>query len=100
MGNVKLKIVEACRDSGGPLHCRECGRSVSREEPEIHFIENGKCDCKECYDAAMDEEILTTCRACGRTYGNDEVYCCVSCGIETCTDCGGYCGCPEEEDDD
>jgi len=40
---------------GGPLSCRECGRPVNREEPEVHFIEDGKCDCKACYDKAMND---------------------------------------------
>jgi len=44
-----IQVVEACRDSGGELKCRECSRIVDRQEDGIHFIEDGACDCPECY---------------------------------------------------
>jgi len=34
------------------------------------------------------------CPKCHNHNINDDwVYCCSSCGLETCPDCAGYCGC-------
>lgn len=48
----------------------------------------------------LDEETNETaiCHRCGRIYAPEfEVYCCTVCGSETCSDCGGHCGCEENE---
>lgn len=68
-----------------------CSCGFQNREEQLHCI---RCEKEK---PSTDEETLTTCRKCGREYGDDEVYCCVSCGYETCTDCGGCCGCPEED---
>ena len=47
-----IVLMEATRDGGGALTCRECGRAVDRSEPEIHFIDDGTCDCQHCYERA------------------------------------------------
>jgi len=90
VGISSVEIIEACRDSGGPLKCRECGREVLRSEPEIHYIEDGKCDCKECHDHCIAELQLededdtdpeyTPCPECGCLVGLDESSC-AACGM-------------------
>ena len=90
---LSVQIVEACRDSGGPLKCRECKRPVSRDEQEIHFIEDGWCDCKECYEKATaeldddDEDEPTEYRSCLRCRRRVEVHVEDSSTFQYC----GYC---------
>ncbi len=52
---AKVELVIACRDSGGPLHCRECGRDVDRATEKLHFVESPECDCDDCHQKVMDE---------------------------------------------
>jgi hypothetical protein len=48
----------------------------------------------------MADSEMKECPQCHyHNISDDDVYVCVSCGRETCTDCGGTCGCEIEEED-
>ncbi|MCP4568997.1 MAG: hypothetical protein GY841_15595 [FCB group bacterium] len=94
-----VQIVAGCRaDNGGPLKCRECKRMVGRDEKEIHLIEDGWCNCKECYDKYMDmwgddedddettETVFKNCLRCGMRIEVSVENSCISQYCEHCLD--------------
>ena len=49
--------------------------------------------------AEMDAEDKTSeCQFCHMNYNADNLYTCPSCDTESCTDCGGRCGCEVDDD--
>ena len=53
----------------------------------------------ECKSMLAEEAIIETeCRFCHYTNVSDHnFYSCQCCGAESCTDCGGRCGCEQED---
>ena len=59
--------------------------------------------CNACChnENAEPEPELRPCRYCGRTpLCADDVYVCPTCDAESCTECGGRCGCETEDERD
>lgn len=63
------------------------------------------CGDKVLSDATIPTSVITDvaseCPRCHYTVVTDDnVYCCPSCGEETCPDCAGRCGCKIDSDED
>jgi len=51
-------------------------------------------------ETTLENEKLLICKFCHRSYSEDEVYVCPTCDAESCSDCGGRCGCLQDEEEE